>query len=117
MPDSYELLIIFHHVYYISAKHITKKHPNGCTIFDNICINKYLTAYEMNYLSSLPNYFEFKRGDWKFDKIDRILNRILKHEAYLSDPPSWKCVPSVMKQVDKEYLMLIYFLMECSDKK
>ena len=63
-------------------------------------------------------YFEFKREDgYEFDVIDRRLNRIKKHEAYLFHPKSLKCVPSVVEKLHKEYKDLIYDLISFRDTK
>ena len=124
MPDSYELEVVkseySYNRFYIYAKHITKKHPDGETILYNILLNDHLDVLDVRYLSRLPEIgkFEFKRGDWKFDEIDRRLNRIQKQQNYLINPPSLKCVCSVMKQHGEEFRALIYFLVgSCSDKK
>ena len=108
--------------FYIYAKHYTKKHPGGWTLLYNNLLNDHLDVSDVRYLvDTLEGQvfeFEFKREDgYEFDVIDKRLNRILKYEAYLGSPKSWKCVPSVMKQLDREYKMLIYDLISFRDDK
>ena len=112
--DTYELTVIrIYNVFYIYAKHYTKKHPSGVTMLYNECLNEHIGVYCLRYLADTLECgsFEFKREDgYEFDVIDKRLNRILKHEGYLAHPKSLKCVPSVMEQLSKEYEMLIYDL-------
>ena len=120
--DSYELFVHrIHGRFYIYAKHYTKKHPSGVTMLYNECLNGHIGVYTLRYLKDTLGCeaFKFKREDgYEFDVIDKRLNRILKYEAYLGSPKSWKCVPSVMEQLDKEYERLIYDLISFRiDKK
>ena len=119
--DSYELIVVRNNnVFYIDAKHYTKKHPSGVTMLYNDCLNEHIGLYDVRYLEDTLGCerFEFKREDgYEFDVIDKRLNRILKYEAYLCSPKSWKCVPSVMEQLDREYKMLIYDLISFRDAK
>lgn len=120
--DSYELIVIrYNGLFYIDAKHYTKKHPRGVTMLYNECLNGHIGLYDVRYLADTLDCwesFEFKREDgYEFDVIDKRLNRILKHEHYLGFPKSLKCLPSVMKQLDREYKMLIYDLISFRDKK
>ena len=112
--DSYELIVIrINGLFYIDAKHYTKKHPSGVTMLYNECLNGHIGLYDVRYLADKLYWesFKFKREDgYEFDVIDRTLNRIVKHEDYLISPKSLKCVPSVMEQLDREYKMLIYDL-------
>jgi len=119
--DSYELIVIrINGVFYIDAKHYTKKHPSGVTMLCDESLNRHIGLYDVRYLEDTLGCesFKFKREDgYEFDVIDKRLNRILKYEAYLGSPKSWKCVPSVMKQLDREYKMLIYDLISFRDAK
>ena len=120
--DSYELIVVrISNIFYINAKHYTKKHPSGVTMLYNECLNKHIDIYTFRYLADTLGCeaFEFKRKDgYEFDVIDKRLNRILKHEGYLAHPKSLKCVPSVMEQLSKEYERLIYDLISFRiDKK
>ena len=120
--DSYELIVVrIGDIFYIDAKHYTKKHPSGVTMLYNECLNGHIGVYTLRYLKDtlIWEAFKFKRKDgYEFDVIDKRLNRILKYEAYLGSPKSWKCVPSVMEQLDKEYERLIYDLISFRiDKK
>ena len=120
--DSYELIVVrIRNIFYINAKHYTKKHPSGVTMLYNECLNKHIDIYTHRYLADTLGCeaFEFKRKDgYEFDVIDKRLNRILKHEGYLAHPKSLKCVPSVMEQLSKEYERLIYDLISFRiDKK
>ena len=120
--DSYELIVVrINDVFYIDAKHYTKKHPSGVTMLYNDCLNGHIGVYTLRYLKDTLGCeaFKFKRKDgYEFDVIDKRLNRILKHEDYLGHPKSLKCVPSVMEQLDKEYERLIYDLISFRiDKK
>ena len=77
------------------------------------CLNEHIDVYTERYLADKLECggFEFKRKDgYKFDVIDKRLNRIVKHKHYLFHPKSDKCVPSVMEQLCYEYKMLIYDL-------
>ena len=119
--DSYELFVHrIHGRFYIYAKHYTKKDPSGVTMLYNESLNRHIGLYDVLYLEDTLGCesFKFKREDgYEFDVIDKRLNRILKYEAYLGSPKSWKCVPSVMKQLDREYKMLIYDLISFRDDK
>ena len=119
--DSYELIVVrIHGLFYIDAKHYTKKHPSGVTMLYEESLNRHIGLYDALYLEDKLGCesFKFKREDgYEFDVIDKRLNRILKYEAYLGSPKSWKCVPSVMKQLDREYKMLIYDLISFRDDK
>ena len=119
--DSYELIVIrIDGLFYINAKHYTKKHPDGVTMLYNDCLNEHIGLYDVRYLKDTLDCesFEFKREDgYEFDVIDKRLNRILKHEDYLLSPKSLKCVPSVMEQLHREYKMLIYDLISFRDDK
>ena len=120
--DSYELIFVrINDVFYIDAKHYTKKHPSGVTMLYNECLNGHIGVYTLRYLKDTLGCeaFKFKRKDgYEFDVIDKRLNRILKHEDYLIQPKSLKCVPSVMEQLSKEYERLIYDLISFRiDKK
>ena len=120
--DSYELIVVrIGDIFYIDAKHYTKKHPSGVTMLYNECLNGHIGVYTLRYLKDTLGCeaFKFKRKDgYEFDVIDKRLNRILKHEDYLAHPKSLKCVPSVMEQLDKEYERLIYNLISFRiDKK
>ena len=121
--DSYELFVHrIHGRFYIYAKHYTKKDPSGVTMLYNDCLNGHIGLYDLDYLKDTLTLgcesFKFKREDgYEFDVIDKRLNRIHKYEAYLGSPKSWKCVPSVMKQLDREYKMLIYDLISFRDDK
>ena len=120
--DSYELIVVrLGDKFYIDAKHYTKKHPSGVTMLYNECLNGHINVYTLRYLKDTLGCeaFKFKRKDgYEFDVIDKRLNRILKYEAYLGSPKSWKCVPSVMEQLSKEYERLIYNLISFRiDKK
>jgi len=120
--DSYELIVIrINGLFYINAKHYTKKHPSGVTMLYNDCLNEHIGHYDVRYLKDTLDCcesFEFKREDgYEFDVIDKRLNRILKHQDYLLSPKSLKCVPSVMEQLDREYKMLIYDLISFRDDK
>ena len=118
--DSYELIVIrYHSIFYIDAKHYTKKHPSGVTLLYEE-LNRHIGFYDVQYLEDTLGCesFKFKREDgYEFDVIDKRLNRILKYEAYLGSPKSWKCVPSVLEQLDREYKMLIYNLISFRDDK
>ena len=120
--DSYELIVVrIGDIFYIDAKHYTKKHPSGVTMLYNECLNGHIGVYTLRYLKDTLVWeaFKFKRKDgYEFDVIDKRLNRILKHEDYLIQPKSLKCVPSVMEQLSKEYERLIYDLISFRiDKK
>ena len=119
--DSYELIVIrINGLFYVNAKHYTKKHPSGVTMLYNDCLNEHIDVrYFADKLDKLDcELFEFKREDgYEFDVIDKRLNRILKHQDYLLSPKSLKCVPSVMEQLDREYKMLIYDLISFRDDK
>ena len=120
--DSYELIVVrISNIFYIYAKHYTKKHPSGVTMLYNECLNGHIGVYTLRYLKDTLGCeaFKFKRKDgYEFDVIDKRLNRILKHEGYLAHPKSLKCVPSVMEQLSKEYERLIYDLISFRiDKK
>ena len=121
--DSYELFVHrIHGRFYIYAKHYTKKDPSGVTMLYNDCLNGHIGLYDLDYLKDTLTLgcesFKFKREDgYEFDVIDKRLNRILKYEAYLGSPKSWKCVPSVLEQLDREYKMLIYDLISFRDDK
>ena len=119
--DSYELIVIrINGLFYIDAKHYTKKHPSGVTLLYNECLNGHIGRYDLDYLKDTLGCesFKFKREDgYEFDVIDKRLNRILKHQHYLGSPKSLKCVPSVMEQLDREYKMLIYDLISFRDDK
>ena len=120
--DSYELIVVrLGDIFYIDAKHYTKKHPSGVTMLYNECLNGHIGVYTLRYLKDTLVWeaFKFKRKDgYEFDVIDKRLNRILKHEDYLIQPKSLKCVPSVMEQLSKEYERLIYDLISFRiDKK
>ena len=120
--DSYELIVVrISNIFYIDAKHYTKKHPSGVTMLYNECLNKHIDVYTLRYLKDTLGCeaLEFKSKDgYEFDVIDKRLNRILKHQDYLIQPKSLKCVPSVMEQLSKEYERLIYDLISFRiDKK
>ena len=119
--DSYVIVVRINDALYIDAKHYTKKHPSGVTMLYNECINRHIGVYTLRYLKDTLDCeaFEFKRKDgYEFDVIDKRLNRILKHQDYLIQPKSLKCVPSVMEQLSEEYKRLIYDLISFRiDKK
>ena len=120
--DSYELIVVrIGDIFYIDAKHYTKKHPSGVTMLYNECLNGHIGVYTLRYLKDTLGCeaFKFKRKDgYEFDVIDKRLNRILKHQDYLIQPKSLKCVPSVMEQLSEEYGRLIYDLISFRiDKK
>ena len=119
--DSYVIVVRINDAFYIDAKHYTKKHPSGVTMLYNECINRHIDVYTLRYLKDTLDCeaFEFKRKDgYEFDVIDKRLNRILKHQDYLIQPKSLKCVPSVMEQLSKEYKRLMYDLISFRiDKK
>ena len=119
--DSYLIVVRIDDALYIDAKHYTKKHPSGVTMLYDECLNKHIDVYTLRYLADTLGCeaFEFKRKDgYEFDVIDKRLNRILKHQDYLIQPKSLKCVPSVMEQLSEEYGRLIYDLISFRiDKK
>ena len=78
--DSYVLTVVrYYDTFYISAKHYTKKHPDGITLFYDICLNKHIGISGVSYLDDKldTESFVLKREDGvKFDIIDRRLNKI-----------------------------------------
>ena len=121
LADSYELIVDrYYSRFYISVKHYTKKNPCGKTLFNNILLNDHIDVSDVRYLKDVlgTESFVLKREDGvKFDTIGRRLNKIVKYETFLIQPPSLNCVPSVMEQRSREYKMLIYDLISFRDAK